>query len=62
MDLEKSYDRDLIGKLWNFLNIYGVGGYLLGRINAFHWEASVCVRMDEERSESSYRSEWDNDV
>ena len=41
----------LIGKLWNSLKIYGVGGQLLEEITAFYREASAYVRVDEELSE-----------
>ena len=38
--------------LWNILKIYGVGGQLLWGIKAFYREASACVRVDGELSES----------
>ena len=52
MDLEKAYDRVDREALWNVLRIYGVGGQLLDGIKAFYREASACVRVDGELSES----------
>ena len=48
MDLEKAYDR----VDWNALKIYGVEGQLLDGIKAFYKEASACVRVNGEMSES----------
>ena len=43
---------ELIGKLWNVLKIDDIGEQLLAGIRAFYREASACVRMDEDLSES----------
>ncbi len=51
MDLEKAYDRVDRG-LWSVLYIYGVGGQLLKRIEAFYREANACVRVGGEFSET----------
>ena len=42
--------RSIIVQFWNILKIYGVGGQLLERIQAFCTEASACVRVDKELS------------
>ncbi len=42
-DLEKAYDRVDREALWSVLKIYGVGGQLLKRIQAFYRDASVRV-------------------
>ncbi len=34
--------------LWSVLKIYGVGGQLQMKIQAFYREANACVRVDEE--------------
>ena len=52
MDLEKAYDRVDWNALWDVLKIYGVGGQLLNGIKAFYKEASACVRVNGEMSES----------
>ena len=52
MDLDKAYDRFDREALWNVLKIYGVGGQLLAAVKVFYREASVCVRVDGEPSES----------
>ena len=52
MDLEKAYDRVDWNALWDVLKIYGVGGQLLDGIKAFYKEASACVRVNGEMSES----------
>ena len=52
MDLEKAYDRVDREALWNVLRVYGVGGQLLEGIKAFYRNASACVRVDGEVSES----------
>jgi len=52
MDLEKAYDRVDWNAMWDVLKIYGVGGPLLNGIKAFYKEASACVRVDGEMSES----------
>ena len=52
MDLEKAYDRVDWNALWDVLKIYGVGGQLLDGIKAFYKEASACVRVDGEFSDS----------
>ena len=52
MDLEKAYDKVDWDALWEVLKIYGVGGQLLQGIKAFYQNASACVRIDGELSES----------
>ena len=52
MDLEKAYDRVDREALWNVLKIYGVGGQLMEGIKAFYREASACVKVDGELSDS----------
>ncbi len=42
MDFEKAYDRVDREALWSVLYIYGVGGKLLKRIQAFYREANAC--------------------
>ncbi len=43
-DLEKAHDRVDREVLWSVLKIYGVGGQLLKRIQAFYREANTCGR------------------
>ncbi len=52
MDPEKAYDRVDREAFWSILKIYGVGGELLEGIKAFYKEASACVKVDGELSDS----------
>ncbi len=52
MGLEKAYNRVDREALWSVLKVYGVGGQLLQRIQAFYREANACVRVEAEFSES----------
>ena len=51
MDLEKAYDRVDREALWKVLQIYGVGGKLLGAVKSFYAESKACVRVRKEEGE-----------
>ena len=51
IDLEKAYDKVWREDLWRALREYGIGGRLLGSIEALYRESKACVRVDGELSE-----------
>ena len=53
IDLEKACDKVWRADLWSALREYGIGGRLLGSIEALYKESKACVRVEGELSESS---------
>ena len=51
IDLEKAYDKVWREDLWSALREYGIGGRLLGSIEALYRESKACVRVEGELSE-----------
>ena len=51
VDLEKAYDKVWRADLWRALREYGIGGRLLGAIEALYKESKTCVRVEAELTE-----------
>ncbi|XP_076031278.1 uncharacterized protein LOC143019503 [Oratosquilla oratoria] len=51
MDLEKAYDRVDRKALWEVMQIYGIGGKLLGAVKSFYESSRACVRIRNGESE-----------
>ena len=51
VDLEKAYDKVCRADLWRALREYGIGGRLLGAIEALYKESKACVRVEGELTE-----------
>ena len=51
VDLEKAYDKVWRADLWRALREYGIGGRLLGAIEALYKENKACVRVEGELTE-----------
>ena len=51
VDLEKAYDKVWRADLWRALREYGIGGRLLGAIEALYKESKACVRVEAELTE-----------
>ena len=51
IDLEKAYDKMWRANLWRALREYGIGGRMLGAMEALYKKCKACVRVEGEMTE-----------
>ena len=56
VDLKKAYDRISRDKLWAVLLQYGIDGQLLTAIKSLYMHSEVCVSVNKQRNDETFRS------